>query len=85
MFVQSVVFLGLKEYFSPLQENFKPPRHSSPIASDVKIRTSLSVEALQARDNDDPNKGSEYEIKKTHGRLPLLFGEKFSDRALCAN
>lgn len=31
-----------QEYFSPWEENFKPPRLSSPIASDVKIRTSLS-------------------------------------------
>lgn len=66
-----------KEYFPPLQENFKSPRHSRPIASDVKTRTSLSAEALQARDNNDPNKGSEYEIRETHGRLPLLLGEKF--------
>lgn len=31
-----------KEYFSPLEENFKSPRLRSPIASDVKIRTYLS-------------------------------------------
>lgn len=37
----------------------------------------LQHKALQARDNNDPNKGSEYEIRETHGRLPLLLGEKF--------
>lgn len=65
-----------------LQENFKSPRHSRPIASDVKTRTSLSAETLQARDNNDPNKGSEYEIRK-HMEDSLSYWVKSSKIGPC--